>query len=344
MWMAQFPQEVAPLIQAEHARQRRAPRRRRGRPARTLVTGALILDDSVHVKPRGVAMRGLGRHYSSSDHKVVAGHNLFQALYVVLGRPCPLPPQMYRTQRTCERDGTPFVSKIDLAVQTIRCFAPVPGTQTHVSADSWYLCKVVWQAAKARGFAITGGIKRNRKLRLIAQDGTRTWQRVDTYAAALPEETWTQMVWPSDTGALVVQAHLRRTLIHRLGACQLLCVRHEGRVRFFVTSELTASLDQALAYAAGRWAIETFFEDLKDVLGTDHYQVLHDRAIVRIWTLACCVYWFLAMLQATQEGHVTIGQCRRHVRDEHRRTLLSWLHQQFVAGATPDDLLTYLAA
>ena len=28
-------------------------------------------------------------------------------------------------------------------------------------------------------------------------------------------------------------------------------------------------------------------EDLKDVLGTDHYQVLHDRAILRIWTLAC---------------------------------------------------------
>jgi hypothetical protein len=343
-WLAQFHQEMQPVGDAEHARQRQTRPHRRGRPARTRVTGALILDDSVQVKPRGVAMRGLGRHDRSSERKVVTGHSLLQALSVLLGRQCPLPPHLYRTRAVCEREGEPFASKIDLAVQTIQTVVPVPGTHTHVLADSWYLCKAVWKAAKAREFALSAGLKCHRKLRRVATDGTRTWQRVDAYAAALPPDAWTAVVWPTDGTGLAVDAHLVRTLIHRVGACQLLCVRHGESVRYFVTSEMQATLEQAVGWVALRWEIETFFEDLKDVLGIDHYQVLHDRAILRIWTLACCVYRCLAMMQATHAEHVSIGQCRRHVRAEHRRALLQWLHQQFAAGRSPDDLETYLAA
>jgi hypothetical protein len=343
-WLAQFQQEMQPVVDAEHARQRQAQPHRRGRPTRTRVTGALILDDSVHVKPRAVAMRGLGRHYSSSERRVVRGHSLFQGLYVLLGRQCPLPPQFYRTRAACEREGEPFASKIDLAVRTIQTFVPVPGTYTHVLADSWYLCKAVWKAASARGFALSAGLKCNRKLRRVAADGTRTWQRVDAYAAALPPDAWTTVIWPTDGTGLVVDAHLVRTLIHRVGACQLLCVRHGDSLRYFVTSDRQATLTQVVGWVALRWEIETFFEDLKGVLGTDHYQVLHDRAILRIWTLACCLYRFLAILQATHAEHSSIGQCRRAVRAEHRRALLLWLYQQFAAGRSPDDLTTYLAA
>jgi DDE superfamily endonuclease len=343
-WLRQFHQEGLPVVQAEHARQRQTQPRRRGRPKRTRVTGALILDDSVHVKPRGEVMRGLGRHYSSGEHKVVTGHNLFQALYVVLGRQCPLAPQMYRTRAACERDGEHFFSKIALAVRTIQTFTPISTTHTVVLADSWYVCKAVWTAAKARGFIVTGGLKCNRKLRLVATDGTRSWQRIDAYAAALPESGWTSVIWPTDGGGLTVEAHLVRTLIHRVGACQLLCVRHGSSLRYFVTSDLTASLEQVMRWVALRWEIETFFEDLKDVLGTDHYQVLHNRAILRIWTLACCVYRFLATIQATHDSLVSIGQCRRSIRDEHRHLFLRWLQQQFADGWSPDALASYLAS
>ncbi len=131
---------------------------------------------------------------------MVTGHNLFQALYVVVGRQCPLLPQMYRTRAACERDGEHFQSKIDLAVQTIRTFVPVPDTHTLVLMDSWDTCKAVWKAVKERGFTLTGGLKCNRKLRLVAPDGTRTWQRLDAYAAALPTDAWTGMLWPTDAG------------------------------------------------------------------------------------------------------------------------------------------------
>jgi DDE superfamily endonuclease len=343
-WLRLFQEEMVPLVQAEHARQRQAQPRRRGRAKRTLVIGALLLDDSVHVKPRGQVMRGLGRHYSSSERRVVTGHNLFQALYVVLGRQCPLLPQMYRTRDACQQDGERFFSKVDLAVRTIQTFEPIPETHTLVLADSWYVCKAVWKAAKAREFTLAGGIKRNRKLRLQAPDGTRCWQRLDDYATALPEDQWTSVLWPSDAGGMLMDAHLVRTLIHRLGACQLLCVRHESCLRYFVTSDLAASLELVVGWVALRWEIETFFEDLKDVLGTDHYQVLHDRAILRIWTLACCVYRFLATLQATSAAHISIGQCRRSLRNEHRLQFLTWLQLQFADGLSPDAVDSYLAS
>ncbi|RLC77290.1 MAG: hypothetical protein DRI61_11795, partial [Chloroflexi bacterium] len=71
---------------AEHIRQRLNRPKKRGRPRKTVVTGFLVLDDSVHTKPKGRKMEGIGRHYSTTEKKVVTGHCLFQALYILLGR------------------------------------------------------------------------------------------------------------------------------------------------------------------------------------------------------------------------------------------------------------------
>ncbi len=107
-------------------------------------------------KRKGKKMGGLGRHHSSSEGKRGEGHSLVQGLYVLLGRRCPLAPQLYRQQSVCEKEGVVFQSKIALMLERIRTFEPVPGTQTHVLLDSWYTAKVIWQAARARGFLITG--------------------------------------------------------------------------------------------------------------------------------------------------------------------------------------------
>ena len=52
----------------------------------------------------------------------------------------------------CEKEEVAFQSKMALMLERIRTFEPVPGTQTHVLLDSWYMAKVIWQAARARGF------------------------------------------------------------------------------------------------------------------------------------------------------------------------------------------------
>jgi len=127
---------MRPLVAAEHKRQRAGRPKRRERPAGTVVTGYLILDDAVHTKPRGRKMGGLGRHYAGSEKHVVRGHCLFTGLYALLGRRCPLQPQLYRQREVSEREGVAFQSKIDMAVATIEQFQPVAGTHTHVLVDS----------------------------------------------------------------------------------------------------------------------------------------------------------------------------------------------------------------
>ena len=115
LWLAHFRLQLEPLVQAEHQRQRAQPVPRRGRSKATSVTGYLIFDDCTHAKLKGRKMKGLGRHYSTTEQKQVPGHSLFLGLHVLLSRRCPLPPQMYRTKTTCDQEGVPFQSKLDLA-------------------------------------------------------------------------------------------------------------------------------------------------------------------------------------------------------------------------------------
>src|SRR5947209_15993392 len=96
-------------------------------------------------KPKGKKMEGLGKHHSTTQDKRILGHSLVAGLYVLLGRSCPLAPQMYREPSVCVAEGLPFQSKIDLMEACIRSFEPVAGTVTHVLLESWYCAKCLWR-------------------------------------------------------------------------------------------------------------------------------------------------------------------------------------------------------
>src|SRR5215210_1038379 len=99
IWLAHFRVRMTPLVADEHRRLKATQPlpRGRGRPAQaqTVVTGFLSLDDSVHHKPRGQKMGGLGQHYSNCEKRQVSGHCLFAGLYQVLEQRCPLQPRLY---------------------------------------------------------------------------------------------------------------------------------------------------------------------------------------------------------------------------------------------------------
>jgi DDE superfamily endonuclease len=137
IWLARFQQQLTPQVAAEQERQRRARPPRRGRAPVPVVTGYLIGDDSTMAKPKGKKMGGLGRQYSSTAGTPVRGHSLVLGCYTLLGRRCPLAPQLYRQQAVCAAAGVPFQSKVALLAACIRTCRPVPGTRTPVLLDSW---------------------------------------------------------------------------------------------------------------------------------------------------------------------------------------------------------------
>lgn len=350
-WQTRFRARLAPRVQAAHARQRAAWPQRRGRPQATLVTGYLILDDSTQAKPKGRKMKSLGRHHSASAGGRVVGHSLFTGLYLLLGRRCPLAPRMYRQQEVCRREGVPFRSKIDLALETIRTFQPAPHTQTHLLIDSWYTCRKIWKAAQARGWRVSGGLKSNRKLRLLEPDGTRRWLSLAEYAATLQPQDFQPVIWPSQQGGRLIYAHLVSTWVRKVGPCQVLVTRPSPdapleQTRFWGTSLCEVDAQALVHILALRWEIEVLFEDFKDLLGSDHYQLLSDRAIVRFWTLVACAAAFLDEVRATQEERRGVlasrGEARRLLQRQQRKQLLVWLSRRLQRGAKLRELQALL--
>jgi len=344
---ARFEARLAPLVAQAHAQARARRPRRRGRPRRTVVTGFLILDDSTHVKRDAQAMEGQGWHYSSSDKRTMPGHSLFQGVYLLLGQQFPLSPQMYRQQAVCEQAGVPFRSKVDLAVQAIHSFQPQPDAHTHVLTDAWYTNGRTWRAARQRGWDITGGLKSNRQLRGVGSDGQRQWLSLAEYAAGLRAADFQAVAWPTQEGGKTVYAHLVRTRVKKLGACQVLIVKPSADAptrdaRFWATSRLQDTLAQVLAVAAQRWTVETLFADFKELMGSDQYQVRSAQAIVRFWALGLCLYQYLdevrTRLQQERGGHITLGEARAWVRERHAALLTDWIVAQVCRGASAAEV------
>jgi hypothetical protein len=295
----------------------------------------------------------LGHHYSTTVEQQVTGHSLVQSLYVLLGRRCPLAPQMYRQKAVCQREGVPFQSKVDMMEATIRDFQPIPNTLTHVLVDSWYTCKRIWRAARERGFLITSGLKANRWLWVTDTQGQGRWMRLNEYAAHLKPAQYQPMTWPDQGEPRIVYVHVVRTRVRNLYTCQVVIARFAldcplKAVRYWASSDLDADTPTLIEHIATRGDIEVLFSDAKDLLGLDQYQLMTSTAIVRFWTLVMAAYTFLdeerARLRDARQTHVTLGDARREVQRWHWRHLLDWIHQQFSSGVTPDELFPTLAA
>ncbi len=289
-WIKRFHEQMAEQVEAEHERQRRQRPKRQGRPRPTVVTGYLIGDDSTQHKPKGRKMGGLGQHYSTTAEQRVTGHSLVQSLYALLGRRCPLTPQMYRQKAVCEREGVPFQSKVDMMEASLRDFQPVANTLTHVLVDSWYTCKRIWRAARERGFLMTSGLKSNRALWVLDAQGQGHWMRLDEYAARLKPEQYHKLTWPSQEDPRTVYVHVVHTRVRKLYTCQVVITRFAldcplKAVRYWASSDLDADAHTLIDHIATRWDIEVLFSDAKDLLGLDHYQLMDATAIVRFWTL-----------------------------------------------------------
>jgi len=256
-WLRHFREEMQPQVSAVLQQQRQGQAKHRGRPKRPVVTGYLIGDDSTIQKRKGKQMEGLGVHHSTTEEKRVRGHSLVENLYVLLGRRCPLAPQLYRQQVVCEKEGVPFQSKIALMEETIRTFEPVVGTLTHVLLDSWYSAKCLWRAARERDFLITTGIKSNRWLAVAdpsVPQGWR-WQQLSDYTAQLKASDYKQLRWPK--GKDTVYVHVVNTRVRSLYRSQVVIVRRSldaplSQARYWASSDLEASPERLLLHIATR--------------------------------------------------------------------------------------------
>jgi hypothetical protein len=292
-------------------------------------------------------MEGLGVHYSTTERKPITGHSLVQGLYVLLGRRCPLQPDLYRQESVCDAEGQPFRSKIDLMVERIRSFQPVPGTQTYVLLDAWYSARSIWKTVRERGFHIACGLKCNRVIKTSGGD----WQPLKDYAATLKPEDYELMDWPGQSGRHVY-VYTVKTRVRKLYACQVMIVREKldgppSEVRYFATSDREVARQAFVTHVAARWDIEVLFGDAKELLGLDQYQLMTGTAILRFWTLIMAVYAYLdevrVQLEQEQGRHVTIGGALQAVQNTHYEHAIDWIVASAERGTTRQQLYVAMA-
>jgi hypothetical protein len=151
----------------------------------------------------------------------------------------------------------------------------------------------------------------------------------------------------------MVWVHVVTTAVRKLYRCQVIIVRHSldaplSQTRYWASSDLEAAPATLLTHIATRWEIEILFEDGKEELGLDHYQLMSTTALLRFWTLALLAYVFLEeeqqRLRVLWQRPVSIGEARREIQRRHRRGLLEWLHRQFLSGVHPETLFALFAA
>lgn len=139
-------------------------------------------------------------------------------------------------------------------------------------------------------------------------------------------------------------AHAVCTWIYKLGPTLLLITCHDLDVplqstRYWGSRQLDLDAQALVDILAIGWQIETFFEYEKDLLDSDHYQLISAQAILRFWALVASLMCFLEEQHSSDRVQsLTYGDVRRSIRYPHRLNLLHWHAQSFLAGATVEQV------
>lgn len=219
-------------------------------------------------------------------------------------------------------------------MSTIQEFEPIPGANTHILIYVWYHCYRVRRAAGHRGWGLSARLKKNRRM-CPGGDRTKPSVRLDKYVATLAATDWVEATWPSQQGGHQVFVHAVSTWDRTLGPMLVVITRLRldeplSEVRYWGSTLVDADAQAMINILAMRWSIEMLFEDYKDLLGIDHYQLMIATAVVRFGTLVSCLTYFLdkhkvALLAERPGAHISWGDIPRAIWAEHQHNFLLWL-------------------
>ena len=250
-----------------------------------------IVDDSKHRK-RGKHMDAVGWVHDPVTGKSVLGHLYVTAIVKFRGVIVPWGVRLYAKKEPCAQLGLPFGKTTELAAELIESFTPPEGVKVTVLFDSFYLCKTVVKACRAKGFRFASTLKANRNLfrgsrKLKAGSyGLRAYRRGTKKTLRLGEATYCLV----DAGWMGVGD---------LGPLHVVFSRKgkERKVLGIVSDDPELSAEGIVEVYTHRWSIEVFFKDVKQLMGLGQYQNGSYQAAVTHLHLVCFAYALLTHLR-----------------------------------------------
>lgn len=158
----------------------------------------------------------------------------------------------------------PRRTQIQIAEEMIRTFLPPAEMEVIVLFDSFFSAQKILKACEARGFTFVTNLKSNRKV--LAH---RNQNQVGKYAANVLARNHSAYVF----GRQTFLAATRDSAIKGFGKIRVVFSRKVGHKRIYhlATNDTTASIKEIIGHYLRRWAIETFFKDVKHHLGMADY-------------------------------------------------------------------------
>lgn len=291
-----------------------------------------LLDDTISkkTKPSSQAVRpmeGCGFHFSHTDGKSVWGHQVVQLMVKSGHQAFPYDFRLFQKDKTD--------SKIKLSVDLLGALPQV--TQpAYVLCDSWYTSKKIIEAAFSGGMHVIGALKTNR---IIYPAGIRI--QVKEFATHIDEKN-TDLVTVGQEQYRVYRYEGALNDLH-LGVVLLCWPANEPmeakRMRCFLSTDTELTTQEILDYYSERWAIETYFKQVKGYLGFQGVQVRSERAIRRYWLLVQFAYLFIGALQLD-----TFSNAIQQMRRDQFSGIIDFVYNEARTGTSLEQIKNELLA
>ena len=261
----------------------------------------LILDDTQTLK-RAKKMDGVGRLFHHATGKYGAGHTIVKVCLHYRGVTIPWGSWLWLKPDDAKKLDVPFLKLTQLAAIAIHNADLPRKLKITVLFDAYYLCDVVADACRCRGWHYVGVGKGNRNLLV---EGRK--HKLSTYGRNVLHRTgrWFGICGLRKTRTYRLAA--RAGYMSKLGEVKVVFSRrrNDRKVLALVTDDLRASMKNVVADYLKRWAIELLIKDEKQQLGLGDYRVLRYRSVVRHLHLVDCAYaclTHLALLDQAAQG------------------------------------------
>lgn len=269
-----------------------------------------IIDETQTLK-RAKKMAGVTKLYHHATGKYGTGHTILKMCLFYRGVVLPLGSWLWLKPEHARREHLTFWTLTGLAARAIQQAVLPAHLTVRVLFDAYYLCGVVAQACRARGWHYIGVAKSNRNLVI---GGVK--HRVDHFGRNVLKRSgrWHRLYGLRHSRMYQVAERIGG--MKKLGTVKVVFSRRRGQRKALalVTDDRGATARQVVGDYLKRWAIELLIKDQKQHLGLGDYRVLRYRAVDRHLHLVDVAYaclTHLALSEPGAQGH------RKHTRMLH---------------------------
>jgi SRSO17 transposase len=248
--------------------------------------GALYLDDTLCHK-RGEKIEGVGKYYDSANNTYTLGHNLVTSQLTIKGRQFPLG---FRRYQKYDESPKGFKTKIDLAFELVQDAVKEGHPFCVVCFDKWYFSKKFTRRIERLGKDWVTQCKSNRKVVINNQRVS-----VGEWLKNLPAEKFKR----SEINDEIYYCFQKVCLMSKQGWVKVIAYHKREDLSddlvILVSNRLDWDERKVIGIYQGRWSIETFYEDSKQNLGLEDYEMRKLRGITRHWYLVFLAYTLLQL-------------------------------------------------